>query len=65
MAFSIALYVRDHALKLHTEGMELNKLAINNMGNTQGAYNARQANLQSNPWKQNIGGKDEDLTWLI
>ena len=66
MAFSIALYVRDHALKLHSEGMAMNKNAINNIVNTKGAYKGNTNQLGQNPWKMDLPGTDdEDLTWLL
>jgi len=64
MAFSIAMYVRDNALRLQSEGLAMNKNAINNIVNTRGAYKSN--NFQGeNPWKQRIGNDDEDLTWLL
>jgi hypothetical protein len=64
MSFSIAMYVRDNALRLHSEGLAMNKSALDNITNTKGAYksNNRQGD---NPWKQRIGNSDEDLTWLL
>jgi hypothetical protein len=64
MAFSIALYVRDNALRLHTEGLAMNKSAIDNIVNTKGAYKGN-TYLEENPWKQQIGNDEEDLTWLL
>ncbi len=64
MAFSIGLFVRDHALKLRNEGIELNKLALDNFSKTGGVYNTNKP--QSNQWEMNIGrGNNEDLTWLL
>ena len=64
MAFTIALYVRDNAIRLHTEGLNMNKNAINNIVNTRGAY--KQSNATGDPWKMKTGkGGDEDLTWLL
>ena len=64
LAFSIAMYVRDNALRLRTEGMAMNKNAINNIVNTKGAY--KQSGFQGeDPWKHKIGNDNEDLTWLL
>ena len=64
MAFSIALFVRDNAIRLHTEGLNMNKNAINNIVNTKGAYKSN--NLPGgDPWKQKMGNDEEDLTWLL
>jgi hypothetical protein len=64
MAFSIAMYVRDNALRLHNEGLAMNKSAINSITNTKGAYKGNDFQ-GDNPWKQKIGNDEEDLTWLI
>lgn len=65
MAFSIGMWVRDTALKLKQQGIELDKLALNKIGKSAGGIYTN-TGLNSNPWKQQLGGgKDEDLTWLI
>jgi len=58
------MWVRDTALKLKQQGIELDKLAINKIGKSnQGIYTN---GMGTNPWKMNTTGKDEeDLTWLL
>tara|TARA_R110002153_G_scaffold64821_3_gene173633 strand:+ start:3292 stop:4866 length:1575 start_codon:yes stop_codon:yes gene_type:complete len=63
MAFSIGLFVRDHALKLRNEGIELNKNALNHMGKS-GFYSGAPS-PGKNSWNQKIGGQDEDMSWLL
>jgi hypothetical protein len=64
MAFSIALFVRDHALKLRNEGIELNKLALSNFNRTDGAIYSN--NSRPDSWTLDTGkGDKEDLTWLL
>ena len=62
MSFGIGMWVRDTALKLRQQGIELDKLAINKIGKTQDIYTS---NPEGNQWKMKIGNIDEDLTWLI
>ena len=65
MAFSIGMWVRDTALKLKQQGIELDKLALNRIGKSAGGIYTN-TGLSSNPWSQKTrGGQDEDLTWLI
>ena len=64
MAFSIAMYVRDNALRLHNEGLAMNKSAIDSITNTKGAYKDTDFTGE-NPWSQKIGNDEEDLTWLL
>jgi hypothetical protein len=62
MSFAIGLFIRDSALKLRNEGIELNKRAINYMG--KGPTTGIQDNADK--WKWNPNGKgDSDLTWLL
>ena len=69
MSLSIGLWVRDTALRLRQEGIDLTKKALGGIGTaTHGAVyggNALPDNLENNPWKQKIGDNEEDLTWLI
>lgn len=63
MAFAIGLFVRDSALKLRNEGIELNRSAMDHIGKT--GFYSNSTGPGANTWKQNIAGKDEDLTWLL
>jgi hypothetical protein len=63
MAFAISLFVRDHALKLRNEGIELNRLALNNFEKSSGIYN--NTNTHQAQWTMKTGREDEDLTWLL
>ncbi len=69
MSFSIGLWVRDTALRLRQEGIDLTKKALGGIGTaTHGAVyggNSLPDGMESNPWKQKIGDSEEDLTWLI
>ena len=66
MALSIALWVRDTALRLRQEGIDL---TIKSLGGIQqqvqesGFYGG--GSMDDNPWSMKVGNQDEDLTWLI
>jgi hypothetical protein len=65
MAFSIGLWVRDTALRLRQEGIDLTKMAVAGItANTyEGVYSP--SNMDENPWKMRVGDGFEDLTqWL-
>ena len=75
MALCIALWVRDTALRLRQEGIELTKIAVgamtkDKMDQTQ-FYKVKQAQVGHNAWTMNTGrqgfGKQnsEDLRWLL
>ena len=68
MSFGIGLWIRDTAIRLKQEGMDLNRKALNYMvkysGNNAGIYNSRY-NSNSNPWIMKTGDGDEDISWLI
>ena len=63
MSFAIALWVRDTALRLRAEGIELSKRAIQGIGQNSGIYTSE---VQKNDsWEMDVKGEKEDLTWLI
>jgi hypothetical protein len=66
MAFSIGLWVRDTALRLRQEGIDLTKSAVG--GITSNTYNGIYGGgntMDDNPWKMRIGDGFEDLSqWL-
>ena len=64
MAYSIALWVRDTSFKLKTNGMQLQRLAVDNINRVIPIM--KQGYKQNNSWKMNINGKEtDDLTWLL
>ena len=64
MSFGIALWVRDTALRLHQQGIDLSRKALGHFGKSQGVYSS--GNEKADGWKWNSGDKDnEDLTWLL
>lgn len=68
MSLAIGLWVRDTALRLRQEGIDLTKQAIGGIGSAQtdlGGFGGNTFNDQ-NPWEMDNGfGGKEDLTWLI
>jgi len=65
MAFGIALWVRDTALRLRQEGIDLTKQALGSITTHtySGVYGAN--SMDDNPWSMTIGGETEDLSkWL-
>ena len=67
MAFAIAMYVRDTALKLRNQGLELDKRALGMMGSStgyDGVYSPTPTGTHDS-WKMDLGDEQEDLTWLI
>jgi hypothetical protein len=63
MSFAIALWVRDTALRLRAEGIELSKQAIQGIGQNPGIYTSEVEKNDS--WEMDVKGEKEDLTWLI
>tara|TARA_Y100000385_G_scaffold111440_1_gene115664 strand:+ start:6423 stop:8000 length:1578 start_codon:yes stop_codon:yes gene_type:complete len=62
MALSIGLWVRDTALKLRNDGINLSKNAIDNIGRSDGMYTQNDTHKD---WKWDTPNGGEDLTWLI
>ena len=67
MSFSIGLWVRDTALRLRQEGIDLTRRAMGGISSNQqfeGVYGGGMGN-DDNPWKMRLGDSYEDLSsWL-
>ena len=66
MAISIGLWVRDTALRLRQEGIDLTKQAVSGItsNTSQGIYGGNDT-MNDNPWKMRVGNDFEDLSqWL-
>ena len=63
MSFAIALWVRDTALRLRSEGIELSKKAISGISQNPAVYKPEPNKNDS--WEMEVKGEKEDLTWLI
>jgi hypothetical protein len=64
MSWAIALWIRDTALRLKQQGVDLSRSAISHIGKYKAVYNSTDQKKQGWDWKP--GGKeDEDLTWLL
>jgi hypothetical protein len=66
MAFSIGLWVRDTALRLRQEGIDLTKSAVGGItSNTYNGIYGGNDTMNDNPWKMRVGDGFEDLSqWL-
>jgi len=68
MSLSIGLWVRDTALRLRQEGIDLTKQTLGGIGqSSEGLSDGFGGNLSmdENPWQMKVGDRNEDLTWLI
>ena len=65
MSFAITLWIRDTALKLRQQGIDLNKRALSSFQKTNPViYTGKSSNTDTG-WNWNPGDGDQDLTWLI
>lgn len=66
MSISIGLWVRDTALRLRQEGIDLTRTALGSISQqTEPIGFFSGAGEVDNPWTMKINGEDEDLTWLL
>jgi hypothetical protein len=65
MAFSIGLWVRDTALRLRQERMDLTKVAISSISTTGFSMGVANERFGRNPYEMDLGGEKEDIRWLI
>ena len=63
MCMCQGVWVRDTALRLRQAGIELTKAALSSTRNAASVYTG---GIQKNEsWKHDVGGRSEDLTWLL
>jgi len=66
MAYSIAMYVRDTALKYKQQGLELTKSMLNNISRPGVTHqSALFSKGVDNPYTFKVNGQNEDLKWLL
>ena len=64
ITFSTGLWMRDTALRLQQQGMDLNRKALGHFGKSQGVYSSTQQTPKE--WQWNNGDKENnDLKWLL
>lgn len=64
MSYAIALWVRDTALRLRMEGIEMTKQSLSHMTRVDGVYTNDDVEGK-NPYITNVGGEEVDLRWLF
>ena len=68
MAFGIAMYIRDTALKFRQRGIDITKQALNNMTVNrtpyQASYGTNKYNVK-NPYQVDTKDGKEDVSWLF
>jgi hypothetical protein len=65
MSFCIGLWLRDTALKLRQQGIDLNKRAMSNFRRTDTSIYTNKNQRPDSGWSWNNGFNDENLTWLL
>ena len=66
MSYAVALWVRETALRLRAEGVELQRKTLDSMNlhnNNQGVYTNKPNNTDS--WEWEVGKDKESLEWLL
>ncbi len=63
MSYGMALWIRETALRLRAEGIELQKKAISGVKSNQGVYIP--TDNQNDSWTWQNGQNQESLEWLI
>jgi hypothetical protein len=64
MSFGTALWIRDTALRLQQQGMDLSRKTLGHFGKSSpGVYST--GNMDNGSWQWGVNGQNESLTWLI
>jgi hypothetical protein len=65
MSFCIGLWLRDTALRLRQQGIDLNKRALSQFQKASSVIYTGKNGQADTGWNWNPGDGDQDLTWLI
>ena len=65
MAFGIALWVRDTALRLRQQGIELSRKSLGHYGKVKHEVVLTSKDMKRSGWEWRHGKGSDDLTWLI
>jgi hypothetical protein len=65
MALAIALWVRDTALRLRQQGLDLSRKTVGLIGKSAPVYSRSSNSTQQNQWSMKVGKQDEDISWLL
>jgi hypothetical protein len=68
MSFAIGCWVRDVALQLRQQGIDLTKKSLDTMGSSAhyyGAVSSAPSAPTNNPFQQKYGNHTEDFSWLV
>ena len=63
MSYAMGLWIRETALRLRAEGIELQKKSISNITTNQGIYMPN--NNQNDSWTMDVNKEQESLDWLL
>ena len=63
MSYAMGLWIRETALRLRNEGIELQKKTLNSITSTQGVYTP--TDNQNDYWTMEVNKQQESLDWLI
>ena len=63
MSYAMGLWIRETALRLRSEGIQLQKKAMNSITSNQGVYTP--TNNQNDSWTMEIRKEKESLDWLL
>ena len=66
MPLSVAMYIRDTALKYKSISTDLTRATLNNISTSRTQYKASYTSKDvSNPYSMDINGTQENLSWLL
>ena len=63
MSYGMGLWIRETALRLRTEGINLQKKAMDSITSNQGVYTPK--NNQNDSWTMEVNKEQESLDWLL
>jgi hypothetical protein len=65
MSFGIGMFLRDTSLKFQQQSMDITRATLSNIKRNVGTPIFSRGNQIVNPYIQQIGGRNEDISWLL
>ena len=66
MSFGIGMFLRDTSLKFQQQSLDGARAALGSIQKAKPSYSGGYSNNSvKNPYTVKIGGKDEDIKWLL
>ena len=68
MSFGIGMFLRDTSLKFQQQSLDMARAALGSVKSNKVSWSGGYGSISNrveNPYKVKLGGKDQDISWLV